>query len=194
MKSSLMRLATPCFDEPSRWRLAPAAPIGHYQIVITRRATPADAASVSALIDCYVASGTLLPRSEEFVATYAHEFIVVENDGEVVGCVHLDEYSPSLAELRSLAVARGAQGVGVGRELVSATERFARAREYATLFAVSNDTEFFERFGFQRRNIPELDLERSEVSRYKGVFAKDLDPAASNGDDSRHAMRASPLS
>ena len=114
---------------------------------------------------------------------YAHEFIVVERDGDVVGCVHLDEYSPSLAELRSLAVAPGAQGVGIGKALVAATERFARARGYATLFAVSNDTEFFARFGFMRRNIPELDLERSEVSKYKGVFAKDL---ASANSDSIH--------
>lgn len=154
--------------------LAWAIRLPHFQTVITRRATPADAAAISALIGLYVASGTLLGRSEEFVAMYAHEFIVVERDGEVVGCVHLDEYSPSLAELRSLAVAPGAQGIGIGKALVHATERFAAAREYSTLFAVSNDTEFFERFGFERRNIPELDLERSEVSRYKGVFAKDL--------------------
>ncbi|MDQ2889687.1 MAG: GNAT family N-acetyltransferase [Gemmatimonadota bacterium] len=140
----------------------------------TRRATPADSGAISALIGMYVASGTLLPRSSEFVAMYAHEFIVVESEGEIVGCVHLDEYSPSLAELRSLAVSPGAQGVGVGKALVAATESFARARDYATLFAVSNDTEFFGRFGFERRSIPELDLERSEVSRYKGVFAKDL--------------------
>ena len=33
---------------------------------------------------------------------------------------------------------------------------------------------FFSRFGFAVRHIPELDRERSEVSRYKGVFAKDL--------------------
>jgi len=152
---------------------SPARP-AHYQIVITRRAIPADAAAISALIDLYVPSGTLLPRSEKFVAQHAHEFIVVDRDGSIAGCVHLDEYSPSLAELRSLAVAPGAQGGGIGRALVAATERFARARDYSTLFAVSNDTAFFERFGFERRNIPELDLERSEVSKYKGVFAKDL--------------------
>lgn len=114
---------------------------------------------------------------------YAHEFIVVERDGEIVGCVHLDEYSPSLAELRSLAVAPDAQGEGIGKALVAATERFARARDYATLFAVSNDTEFFARYGFTRRNIPELDLERSEVSKYKGVFAKDLPPVNSDSTD-----------
>jgi N-acetylglutamate synthase-like GNAT family acetyltransferase len=62
----------------------------------------------------------------------------------------------------------------VGRSLVHATEELARQRGCATLFAVSNDEAFFNKFGFFARHIPELDRERSEVSRYKGVFAKDL--------------------
>lgn len=141
-----------------------------------RRATPQDAAAIRALIDRYVPSGTLLPRSEEFVVMHAHEFLVAEHEGRVVGCVHLDEYAPSLAELRSLAVDPDAQGGGVGRALVQGTEAFARRRGYATLFAVSNDEAFFNKYGFTARHIPELDRERSEVSRYKGVFAKDLEP------------------
>jgi amino-acid N-acetyltransferase len=140
-----------------------------------RRAVAADAHEIKALIDQYVADGTLLPRSEEFIATNAHHFIVAEDERHhLMGCVHLDEYAPSLSELRSLAVRSDARGKGVGRMLVHATEALARQRGNATLFAVSNDEEFFDRFGFERRHIPELDRERSEVSRYKGVFAKDL--------------------
>jgi amino-acid N-acetyltransferase len=139
-----------------------------------RRAHPADAHEIRLLIDQYVADGTLLPRTEEFIATQAHHFIVAEEDGRLIGCVHLDEYAPSLSELRSLAVAADARGRGVGRALVHATEELARRRDVGTLFAVSNDEEFFARFGFANRHIPELDRERSEVSRYKGVFAKDL--------------------
>jgi amino-acid N-acetyltransferase len=138
-----------------------------------RPATVSDAAAIRALIDQYVASGTLLPRTEEFIAAHCHNFLVAEARG-VVGCVHLDEYSPSLAELRSLAVSPAAQGGGVGRALVAGTERLARRRGYATLFAVSNDEEFFRKHGFLLRHIPELDRERSEVSRYKGVYAKDV--------------------
>ena len=91
-----------------------------------------------------------------------------------VGCVHLDEYAPSLCELRSLAVRSDAKGKGVGRALVNATEALARKRGSTTLFAVSNDEEFFARFGFKPEHIPELDRERSEVSKYKGVYAKAL--------------------
>jgi amino-acid N-acetyltransferase len=140
----------------------------------TRRAKETDAWAIKALIDHHVASGTLLPRTLDFISDYAHEFIVAVSGQDIVGCVHLDEYAPSLAELRSLAVADDWKGKGVGRELVRATEKLATARGYQTLFAVSNDEEFFKRFGFEKRHIPELDLERSEVSRFKGVHAKDL--------------------
>ena len=142
-----------------------------------RRATERDAVTIRELIDCYVESGTLLPRSEEFLTAHAHEFLVAEVDGQVVGCVHLDEYSPSLGELRSLAVHPQWQGRGVGRALVAACERFAQRRSYSTLFAVSNDEAFFNKYGFASRHIPELDRERSELSRFKGVYAKDLDGA-----------------
>lgn len=139
-----------------------------------RHAHTHDAGAIRALIDLYVADGTLLPRTESFVAAHVEHFLVAEHDGHVVGCVHLDEYAPSLAELRSLAVDTALTGKGIGSALVSATEELARRRGYATLFAVSNDETYFNRFGFFARHIPELDRERSEVSRYKGVFAKDI--------------------
>jgi len=144
----------------------------------TRRAKETDAWAIKDLIDRYVASGTLLPRTLDFIKDYAHEFIVAVDRDKVIGSVHLDEYAPSLAELRSLAVDPEYQGRGVGRLLVQATEKLATARGYHTLFAVSNDEEFFKRFGFEKRHIPELDLERSEVSRFKGVHAKDLHPSS----------------
>jgi amino-acid N-acetyltransferase len=140
-----------------------------------RPATEADAAAIRALIDLYVASGTLLPRTEAFIAAHAPDFVVADaGEAGLVGCAHLDEYAPSLAELRSLAVAPSAQGAGVGSALVAGIERLARIRGHATLFAVSNDEAYFRKHGFTSRHIPELDVERSEVSKFKGVYAKDL--------------------
>ena len=150
--------------------------------VVTRRATRADAPAIVALINLYVESGTLLPRSLEFVAERAHDFIVAVDRGRITGCVHLDEYAPSLAEVRSLAVALDQHGRGIGRALVGALETLARAREYTTIFAVSNDGEFFNRLGYFERNIPELDRERSAVSRFKGVYAKDILPTDARPD------------
>jgi N-acetylglutamate synthase-like GNAT family acetyltransferase len=69
----------------------------------------------------------------------------------------------------------------VGAALTEALERLARVRGYATVFAVSNSGEFFRRRGYEERHIPELDRERSSVSRYKGVHAKDITPARKLG-------------
>lgn len=139
-----------------------------------RRARPADADAVAALIRRHVPTGTLLPRSAQFVAEHASEFLVAVAGERVVGCVHLEEYSPSLAEVRSLVVDDASQGRGIGAALVTALEALARVREYATVFAVSNNEAFFRGRGYAPRDIPELDRERSEVSRFKGVYAKDL--------------------
>ena len=140
-----------------------------------RRAQTRDAADISRLIGLYVADGTLLPRSPEFITERAIDFLVMEVDGRVVGCVHLDEYSPSLVEVRSLAVEPGYQGRGIGVALVKAAEELARIREYATVFAVSSNDEFFRARGYDLRHIPELDR---ELSRYKGVYAKDVGAVA----------------
>lgn len=145
---------------------------------LVRPARAGDVAAIVALIELNVASGELLPRTPEFVLAHVDHFLVAESRGQIIGCVHLDEYAPSLAEVRSLAVAPGAQGKGVGVALEDALERLARIRGYATLFAVSNSGEFFRRRGYEERHIPELDRERSSVSKYKGVHAKDLAPSS----------------
>lgn len=146
--------------------------------VHTRRAIPLDAAAIKALIDLYVPSGALLPRTEEFIEDHAHDFAVaVDANRRVVGCVHLDEYAPSLAEIRSLAVDPTLHRSGVGTALVAAAEHLARIRGYDTVFAVSNDDAFFRARGYADRDIPELNRERSEVSRFKGVYAKDMVPS-----------------
>src|SRR5687768_14361362 len=112
-----------------------------------RRAHTRDATAISELIGLYVADGTLLPRTPEFIVERVIDFLVCEEDGRVVGCVHLDEYSPSLVEVRSLAVDPEHQGRGIGMGLVNAAEDLARIREYATVFAVSSNDEFFRARG-----------------------------------------------
>src|SRR5688500_9866594 len=139
-----------------------------------RRARPDDAAAMSLLIQEYVTVGTLLPRPPEFIVERTLDFLVATVRGRLVGCAHLEEYSPSLAELRSLVVDPAYQGQGVGGSLVTAVEDLARKRDYPTIFAVSNNEAFFLARGYAPRQIPELDRERSAVSKFKGVFAKDL--------------------
>lgn len=139
-----------------------------------RPAKPFDAPVIRELIDAYVPLGVLLPRSLDFVLMNIEHYLVAERGGEVVGCVHLEDYSPSLAEIRSLSVDARHQGQRVGADLVTAAELLARRRQYTTVFAVSDREQFFKAMGYEERHIPELDRERSEVSKFKGVYAKDV--------------------
>jgi N-acetylglutamate synthase-like GNAT family acetyltransferase len=66
----------------------------------------------------------------------------------VVGCVALEVYGPQLAEVRSLAVAPGTQGHGLGARLVRYALATARRRKIARVFAVTHAPEFFLRQGF----------------------------------------------
>ena len=142
---------------------------------VIRRAVASDARAIESLIDRHVASGTLLPRTVDFIAERSADFLVATVGERVVGCVHLEDYSPSLAEVRSLVVDPAWQGRGIGTALVHALEELALRREYPIVFAVSNNDAFFLSQGYAPREIPELDRERSEVSRFKGVFAKSLE-------------------
>jgi N-acetylglutamate synthase-like GNAT family acetyltransferase len=139
-----------------------------------RPATPADAAHVAFLIQQHVPSGALLPRSPDFVAERANDFLVAVDGERVVGCVHHSEYSPSLAEVRSLAVDAAYAGRGADARLLDAVEQLARQRQYPTLFAVTNDEALFRERGYEPHPVPELYPERDEVARFAGVFGKEL--------------------
>ncbi len=115
-----------------------------------RAARPADAPGIAALIGRFVADGSLLPRSVADVEASIDAFVVVTaTNGTVLACAALQEYSPSLAEVGSVAVAPEAQGRGLGSRVVRAVERLARCRGHRELFALSLADHFFERLGYQ---------------------------------------------
>ncbi|MHB8412753.1 MAG: GNAT family N-acetyltransferase [Candidatus Acidiferrales bacterium] len=114
----------------------------------TRRARLADAPQINALIAHYAAQGILLPRTEENVREHARGFLVLEEKGQIAGCVSLENYGTELAEIRSLAVDPEIRGQGLGARLVQYALTEARRRKIARVFAVTHAPEFFVRQGF----------------------------------------------
>jgi amino-acid N-acetyltransferase len=99
----------------------------------------------------YAASGLTLARAPEFAANHLPDYRVLRDaQGGILGCVALDEYSPSVVELISLAVDEDAHGNGYGRQLIAAAVDLATARGYSDLFAVSYSDELFLSCGFDR--------------------------------------------
>ena len=132
---------------------------GAHAAPVVRRALPADARAISALVDGYAAEDVMLPRTAEQVLAAVDDYVVATDaHGRLLACAALREYSPSLAELVSLAVAREAHGRGLGRVMVAAVEGLAVKRGYASVFAHTLSPCFFEAVGYaavERSRFPE---------------------------------------
>ena len=76
------------------------------------------------------------------------EFVVAELDGEIVGCGALHVLWEDLAEVRTLAVARSARGLGVGSALLTAIVDRARSLGIRRVFCLTFEVGFFTRHGF----------------------------------------------
>ena len=112
-----------------------------------RSARTADVATIKALVDGY--AGRVL-LAKELVTLYemVQEFLVGELDGEVVGCGALHVLWEDLGEIRTVAVAPGAVGHGVGHAIVAALIARARDLGLRRLFVLTFEEKFFARHGF----------------------------------------------
>ena len=131
-------------------------------------ANDSDVTVLSELNNTFSPQGLTLPRSESWVSNHIDDYRVVRDEhGHVLGCVCLDDYSPSLVELVSLAVQPSLQGKGMGRALIAAAVDLARKRGYPELFAVSFSDSLFQNCGFRFGDInryPEKKARYAKVS------------------------------
>jgi len=115
-----------------------------------RKARISDIHAVLGLINGYAAQGIMLPRTEFEMSENIRDFTVAYDDDQLVGCGALHFYTPTTAEVRSLAVDPRVKRNGVGRILVDALEAEARENELHAIFAFTYVPEFFHRLGFEQ--------------------------------------------
>lgn len=109
-----------------------------------RRAARGDVDQIADLVAQYSAQGLMLPRTPQQIAATIDNYVVAtDGGGHVLACAALDEYSPSLAEVSSVAVATSHHGRGLGTQVVLGVERLARARNIDEIFALSLTDNFF---------------------------------------------------
>ena len=118
---------------------------GHMNV---RNAKISDAKAISALINCYAEHDKMLFRSLAEIYENLQMFLVAQEDETVVGCCALEIIWSDLAEIKSLAVAPGQKGKGLGRALVAAAVNQARQLGVPRVFALTLEPRFFERVGF----------------------------------------------
>ncbi|MBV9443713.1 MAG: N-acetyltransferase [Acidobacteriaceae bacterium] len=121
-----------------------------------RKASMHDIPRVLALINAYAAQGIMLPRTEFELSENIRDFSVAYDGDVLVGCGALHFYTPTSAEVRSLAVLPALKQRGVGRAVVEALEEEARENGLESIFAFTYVPQFFSRLGF-------FEVERGEL-------------------------------
>jgi amino-acid N-acetyltransferase len=116
--------------------------------LVVRKAAMHDIPRVLDLINGYAAQGIMLPRTEFELSEAIRDFTVVTLGEGLVGCGALHFYSPTLGEIRSLAVHQRAKTHGAGRKLVEALLQEALEYELEAVFAFTYVVEFFQKVGF----------------------------------------------
>jgi amino-acid N-acetyltransferase len=127
-------------------------------VVAVRKAGMRDIAGLLELINGYAANGIMLPRTEFEVSENIRDFSVAYDGDLLVGCGALHFYTPTTAEVRSLAVRPAVKLHGVGRTMVEALEQEASENDLEAIFAFTYVPQFFEKLGFGEVERGELPL------------------------------------
>lgn len=113
-----------------------------------RRARVADVVGIQRLVNRFAERGEMLPRALHELYEHIRDFVVIEEDGEVVGCAALHVNWANLAEVKSVAVDERCRRRGFGRMLIEALIADARELGIAGLFCLTEQPAFFRSLGF----------------------------------------------
>ena len=123
-----------------------------------RKASMQDIPALLDLINGYAAKGIMLPRTEFEMSENMRDFMVAYAGSQLVGCGALHFYSPTVGEIRSLAIAESHKTNGIGRLVVDALVYEAKLYGLDAVFAFTYVPGFFARVGFHEVERGELPL------------------------------------
>ena len=125
--------------------------------VTIRPATTGDIRAIRDLMEPLVVSRVLLGKELVMLYEAVQEFMVAVRGNEVVGCGALHVFWENLGEVRTLAVAEGHTGQGIGSALIEALEDRASHLGLSRLFCLTFEVDFFSYHGFQHVEEPIVD-------------------------------------
>ncbi len=146
-----------------------------------RDSVPEDIDELMFIMRRAVDSEKLIRRTREDLQAILSDFVLLEIDGHVVGCVAVHYWeSEKLAEMACLYVKRSHDGQGYGKMLLNEAVRKAEEMGAKRVFALSTQAiGFFEGAGFSRCDNPEVMPEERRLKwatngRNAAVLVRDL--------------------
>ena len=126
--------------------------------MLYRKARLDDAERIYELANYYAEKGEMLSRSRHQIYENIRDFIVAEDEGEVVAMGALHVMWADLAEVRTVAVDEEYKRKGVGYALVNHLVEEGKALGVEKVFALTYQPEFFSACGFaleSKENMPQ---------------------------------------
>jgi amino-acid N-acetyltransferase len=117
--------------------------------MIIRSAKITDVREIHNLVEYYANTKEMLHRSLSSIYENIQEFVVLENNDEIVACGALHVAWEDLAEVKSLAVSEKYKKQGFGKKVVETLQDNARNLEVSRVFSLSFKPEFFIKLGYK---------------------------------------------
>ncbi len=114
-----------------------------------RKATVNDAKDIYGLIKRFAKKYDMLPRSLNEIYENIRDFFVCVDNNKIIAAVALHILWEDLAEIRSVAVSKEYQGIGVGKKLVVQCTKEAKKLGVTNIFALTYAPEFFVEMNFK---------------------------------------------
>jgi amino-acid N-acetyltransferase len=123
---------------------------------MVRRAKIVDVPDMVKLINIYAQKGEMLGRPMIELYESIRNFVVAEEEGNIVGCGSLAVIWNDIAEMRTVAVKADYHGQGIGRNIVRALIEDAKELEVPRVFCLTYQPGFFKKMGF-------VDIDKHEL-------------------------------
>ena len=126
-----------------------------------RKATLLDISAMQILVAPEIASGVILQRDDDEVATNIRSYQLAFHDNILVGFCALHIHTTTLAEVRSLIVDHTMRGNGIGASLVKNALEEAKNLGLKEVLSLTYQQRFFERLDF--KEIPKESLPEHKI-------------------------------
>lgn len=168
---------TPQAAEIAAEVLGLAAPADAGAALVVRSASHDDAEQIATLINSWADAGLTLRRQPAEVADAINEFVVAVYEGRVVACGALVVFSPSLAEIRSIAIEGACKGLGSGKAVVQFLIDQADSVDTDRVVLLTKIPDYFAKFGFHSitaSDLPEAFIDEFITARRRTLTGRTI--------------------